>query len=226
LTRRLAFLVVLAIGVLVALAVFHSAILRGCARLLIVDQTGGPVSHLVLVDGDRRHDLAADFVRGNPAGRILLIEAGPNTLVECGILPADEVLDRLALVERGVPDSAIELISGSTADQWRAIHALQRWLGEHPDAHTAVLCNRFDSRLLRAVADAVLAPDQAQRVAIWALPNREFDERNWWYTRDSARSFVYAWLRLAFHAVQGESQGGERRWDPDEYEKQCVMLGS
>ena len=212
---RLAWTVVL----LAALAVFHAPLLRGWARLLIVDQATTPVSHLVLIEGDRRHDVAAGFVRGNPAGRILLIQAEPDTLVACGIVPADDVLDHRALVARGVPAAAIELIPGAAADRWQTIRQLQHWLDAHPDAQPALLCDRFYSRLQRTVADAVLTPDAAQRVAVWALPRREFDEQDWWQTRSGARSLVYAWLALTFHTLCGEPHEASRPWDPDEYER-------
>jgi hypothetical protein len=204
---------------LAGLVALHPLLLCGGARLLVVDQPRGAVSHLVLVArdsaADRRHAVAADFVRRNPAGRVLLIEAEPDTLVRCGIVPADEVLDRQALAERAVPAAAIELIRGAAADRWQAMHSLQRWLDAHPDARAAVLCDRFDSRLQRSVADAVLTPDAARRVTIWALPKREFDERNWWRTRRGARSLVYAWLSLTFHTLCGEPQEAERNWHPD-----------
>ncbi len=207
-------------AVLVLAAVFHARLLTAAARLLVVDQTGRPVTHLVLLGGDSRHDAAAAFLRQNPAGRILLIEAVPDTLVAHGIVPSAEVLDRRALAERGVPESAVETLGEPAENAWQAMRRLRGWLDAHPEAQVGVLCDRFAGRYHRTVVDAVLLPEAAGRVSLWALPHHEYDETNWWQRRTSARQFVYAWLHLAYQRLRGEPPPRPRRWNPDAYEAQ------
>ncbi len=167
-----------------------------------------PLRFLVVLGGtaraDHRHDVAAEFVQRNPAGRIVLIEAVPDALVEHGVLPPDHVLDLAALAERGISEEAIEVIGEPADGPWQAMRRLGRWLGDRPGAAAAVVCDRFHSRCLRGIADAVLEPDVARRVRIWALAHRDYNESNWWHRRTSARQFVYAWLHLVFHRVRGE----------------------
>ncbi len=214
--RRLALLGCAAI--LALAAAFHAPLLAAAARLLVVDQAGTPATHLVLLGGDSRHDRAAAFVREHPAGRILLIEGVPDTLVEHGILPSALVMDRQALAARGVPDSAVERIGDPAENGWQAMRRLGRWLADHPDAQAAVLCDRFASRRLRTVVDAVLPPDAARRVKIWPLARNDYDETNWWHGRIGARQFVYAWLHLAYQWLRGEPPSRPGTWDPDRYE--------
>ena len=214
--RRLALLGCTAI--LALAAVFHARLLTAAARLLVVDQVGTPATHLVLLGGDGRHDRAAAFLREHPAGRILLIEGVPDTLVEHGILPSAVVMDRQALAERGVPSSAVERIGEPAENGWQAMRRLGRWLADRPDARAAVLCDRFASRHQRTVVDAVLPPDAARRVKIWPLARHDYDETNWWRGRIGARQFVYAWLHLAYQRLCGEPPPRPCTWDPDRYE--------
>ena len=199
-------------------AALHAPLLTAAARVLVVDQSGTPATHLVLLGGDSRHDRAAAFLRENPAGRILLIEEVPDALVEHGVVPAAHVLDRRALAERGVPERAIEQLGSPAANDWQAMRRLGRWLADHPDARVAVLCDRFASRRLRIVVDAVLPPDAARRVSLRPLANHQYDETNWWRGRVGARQFVYAWLHLAYQRLRGEPPPRPATWDPDRYE--------
>jgi hypothetical protein len=184
------------------LAILHPVLLPMCAWPLIVDQRDRPVSHVVIVDGDGRHDLAAEFVQQHPGARVLLFQEGWNRLVECGIERPGQVLDREALVARGLDESLIELIPGPQDDFWQAMQRLHAWMDRHPETRPILLSDRFSSRQRRLVADRVLPGHHAQRVAVWGLPNRDYDERNWWRTRPAARSVVYQWLNLAFHGMQ------------------------
>ncbi len=188
------------------LAILHPVLLPVCVWPLIVDQRDRPVSHVVIVDGDGRHDLAVELVRQNPELRVLLLQEGWNRLVECGIERPAEVLDREALVARGLDESLIELIPGPKDDAWQAMQRLHAWMDRHPDTRPVLLSDRFSSRQQRLVADRVLPVHHAQRVAVWGLPNHDYDERNWWRTRPAARSVVYQWLKLAFSAMKGATK--------------------
>ena len=222
-TIRRVLLVVAALAL--AGIVAHRQLLTAAAGLLVVDQTNGKASDVLVLGGDRCHAVAADVLKRNPTGHVLLIEAVPSRLVECGILPAQHLLDRQALKRQGVSESSIELIPGQAESPWDAARLLGQWLRAHPEATTAVLCYRFCSRQQRAILDQVLDPEEAGRVCVWPLADRRYDETNWWQERTTAREFVYAWIRLAAFWMYGEQQS-HGRWDPDAYEQRLHHLAA
>jgi len=71
----------------------------------------------------------------------------------------------------------------------------------------------------RIVLDTVLQPDHAARVEILALPDRRYDETNWWYSRRGVKGLFYGYLTLAYAWFQGEDVPPRKLWDPDDYER-------
>ncbi len=177
--------------------------LRAWAWLLIVDQREGEVDSVVIAGGDGRFDVAAGWVRGDPKRRIWLVQGRPDRLVELGILPSGEAVARRELAARAVPEERIERITGSDRDGWDTRYLLVDWLAEHPDIRVAVLCDRFASRDARLRSDTVAPAEVARRIDIWALPDRRYDEHNWWHSRTGIRELVLKSIALAYTWCQG-----------------------
>ena len=189
--------------VLAAIVALHPLILRVCAGVLIVDQRHGAVDGIVIVAGDGRFDAAATWVRRDRERRILLIEQQPERLVELGILPSQEALAQRELAKRAVSDDRIELIPGAARNLPESLQVLAAWLDRHPDTRVAILHERFDSRDLRLVIDGTLRRESARRIDIWALPNRHYDERNWWLSRRGVSKLILGSIALAYTWCQG-----------------------
>ena len=211
--------VVCASGILVV----HRWLLTECASLLIVDQQNEVVTDVLILGGDQRFSVAGDFVHRDSTVQILLAEEMPSRLVKCEILPPQHSLDRRALERHGVPGSSIVLIRGRAETPWDTMRQLQGWLRANPEARVAVLSNRFRSRQQREILDGVLTRQEAARTFVWALRDRRYDESNWWYTRISARDFVYSWISLVALWVYGESEV-QPRWNADAYEDQLWRI--
>jgi hypothetical protein len=82
-----------------------------------------------------------------------------------------------------------------------------------------VLCDRYGGRKLRYVFDQILGADYAGRVLLRCLPERTFNESNWWQKRIGAVDIFDTYVRLAFTRCVGEGSEEWREWDPKEYEK-------
>ena len=205
---------------LVACACFwHKAVLEGTASLLVVHQQQPGFDHILVLGGDRCHDAAARLQHEDPSRRIVLIEEYPNRLVRIGILPSFTMSSRQELAKRGVPAEVVEVIGGEVGNKWAAARLLQRWMNERPGARLLVLCDRFKSRYHRYVLDATLDSQVAARVSVRGLPNRRYNETNWWKSRHGVKSFGFAYLRLAYVWWQGENPSVYREWNPDDYER-------
>lgn len=211
-SRRLWLVVVLA-----AVAGFHPAILPSCAWLLITDQRYASVDGLVIASGDGRYDLASAWVHGAPHRRVLLIHDRPERIVELGIQPSTAELARRELVSQRVSDEQIEVISTKSGN-WNLFGLLADWMEEHPDTRVAVLCERFASHDMRLRIDAVVASDAARRIDIWALPDRRYDEHNWWRSRTGIRQVVLRSIAFAYTWCQGGASDPPETLTIEQYE--------
>ena len=176
-------------------------------------------NYLLLAGGDHCYDVAADLYHEDSSRRIVLIEPYPNRLVQIGVLPSFEATCRRELAARDVPTHAVELVPGEARGAWARARLLQRWMGDRSDVRLVVLCDRFASRYQRFVVDAVLGPADAARVAIRGLPDRRYDESNWWKRRRGVKEFVLGSIALTYLWCQGESQATFEQWNPDDYQR-------
>jgi len=212
-----------AVAALAALTVFHSAILTGCARLLVADQPlPESATHVLLGGGDRQFDRAAELLASGRCGRVLIQAGPPDRLAFLGILPTWTELCRRELGQRGVRDEQLVVQTIEPQPSWDAVRALDRWLAEHPDARLIVLCDRFRSGELAYVYRQILSNEHQARLTVLALPDRRYDESNWWRSRTGIKAFFGTLLARGYTRVRGEESGPPYDPDPDAYERRVV----
>jgi hypothetical protein len=217
-----------ALGILFATACFfHPWLLQGLAMLVVADNPKSAAPYLVLyndsVAGDiyRIYDAAAKAYREDPRRRILLIEPRAYTLQRCDILPGFVALSRRELSARGVADSAMEEINGAAPDFWHAVRSLKNWLQNHPETEAVFYCFRFESRYRSYVVRQVLVPDLAGRVSFYAIPALDYDETNWWKSRNGVKDCMFAHLLLLYARFHGEPEDYVSSWNPDEFKREA-----
>jgi len=214
------------IALLAGVCLCHALILRAVARFLIVDEQL-PTPDAVWIrtengligDGDRCYDQAARLYREDASRRIILSEPYPIRLVQIGIAPCFQVISRRELGARGVPKDAVAPIDGAWSNPAQEVRRLGGWLREHPHADVLLLCDRFRSRRMRCILNTVLGRDHARAVKILALPDRRYDETNWWRSRCGVKSLFYGYVALTYAWCQGGDAPEPERWDPDDYER-------
>jgi hypothetical protein len=206
--------------VAVCLYAFRAPILRSVASYLVVDEPLTAADYaLIQPYGDGRYDRAAELYRDGLVRSVLLVERRHTRLERLGLLPTFETLTQHALAARGVPAQAITVIPGPVRTDWERARCLRTWLEHQPAVRIAVLCDRFGERKLRYVFDQMLGADYAGRVRLLGLPDRRFDENNWWQQRIGIVDMFDTYMRLAFTRFVGEGSEEWREWDPKEYEK-------
>jgi hypothetical protein len=212
--------------VALCLWLFSRPLLTGIASVLIVDQqpetadnvwirAGRPIGF----EGYRCLDEAARLYRENPARSILCVPRYPDRVVQLGVVPSFPQKLLWELRKRGVPTEAVVYASGQTQTTWDEARALQHWLTEHPATTIVALSGRFSSRRFGIVLNSVLTRDERARVMIAALPDREFDETDWWQSRTGFKHTGEELIRLLFVACLGEQAPVACPQDPDEYER-------
>jgi hypothetical protein len=223
-----------AVAIAAAALLFHSPLLRCLAGLLIADEPVGDCQYVGVLewygrpDGDRCYDVAAELCRSRPSRGLLLVESGRSRLVEMGVLPSFEAISRRELKTRGPLPQTVSVIASDGFDDWAKARALRAWLADRPSGSVVLLCGAFRSAHLRYVLDAVLDPTQAARSRVRPLPDRRFDETNWWTSRDGIKAFGFAWLRQLHGWFAGGDHLPPSSCRVDEYEnrvRQALLLG-
>ncbi|HEY3966487.1 MAG TPA: hypothetical protein VGM05_18135 [Planctomycetaceae bacterium] len=196
-TRRLLFAIVL----LLAVGAFHGWLLTGLASCLVFEDPPAPTAAVLLLDGDRQFDTAARLYR---EGRrtILVYRSRPDRLVRMGVLPQGDELARRELSKRGVSNEDVVVLAGELNSKSVIAAAVGNWLREHPEQTASVLCDRFTSRVWKLNLQWPADPGVTERVRIVAIPNRRFNETNWWQSKPGLLAFANGFLRYGFHACQ------------------------
>ncbi len=217
----------LIVSVIVVCVAAHRPILRALGGGLVVDQEPPPsCTHIVVLGGDKRYDVAAKLIGETPKWKLLHLGGKYSRLVEYHVLPPWEDHFKQQMRERGAPEERIEFRGATLQNSWKTVTELNRWLQEQDDAGVVVLCERFNSRCLRYQLDTILSPEHAARVSLLALPDRRYNEQDWWRSRTGLKQFVYAGIDLAatwWFGPEGEAEDVPR-WTPDEYEKQLRLV--
>lgn len=211
--------VVVLLLLVVCLALWRQPILQGLAWILVVDQQPQQIDYVLIGGGDGCFDEAARLYRQRPSRRVLLMEPPPGRLVRLGILPTVESASRRALEARDVPPEVVEVIVWKAGDPTTRTQRLQAWMKDHPHVRTVYLCERFASRHVRCLLDWRLAPEAAAHIAVRGLPDRRFDETNWWRSRRGVKEWVLRSMALAHAWCRGEEDERGEDWDPDQYER-------
>lgn len=209
----------LVVGGLVVLVLLHTPILRGLAWCLIVDEPSSAANYVLVVDGDRCFDVAAQRFREGSVEQVLVQESIPGRLARLGVLPTFEELSRRELAKRGVAADRIALVPGQPESRWEAARVLNAWLQNHPEARVAVLSSQFSSKLKSHVFDRELDHRTRTRLSIVAIRDRRFDESNWWRSKTGIKSFAGDLFSQCYAQLRGEEPKRHVQWDPEEYEE-------
>jgi hypothetical protein len=198
---------------------FRHPILRNIAGYLVVDEPSAATCVLVLPGVDRRYDRAAEMFRAGSVTSILLVERRAKRLEKMGFVPTFESVSQRELDQRGVPKKSITVIRGETRTDWERGRSLRTWLESQPTSRVVILCDRFGGRKMRYIMDKTLGAECASRVRVMCLPERSYDENNWWHNRSGAVQVFDAYLNLAHTWLCGEEKEEWREWDPEEFKQ-------
>lgn len=220
--------VVLCIAFWVWLA--RAPLLRSLAGPLVFDEPAGDFNYVGILewygnpDGDQCFNAAAELFRRKRSCGVLVIESRRDRLVELGILPPFGFVSQCALKALGLPAQVVSTIQRDGCDDWANARALRAWMAHRPDASIVLLGSNFRSAHLRYVLNVVLDPDQAGRVRVRALRDRQSTGANWWTSRTGIKAFGTAWLRQ----LHGWCAGGDHLPPPScsvaDYEDQTRQV--
>jgi hypothetical protein len=211
--RRLLFALVFAGAVYLA----RAPLLRGMAHFLVVEDPMQEVDALVLLNGDRLYEQTALLYRNDMAKHVLLIQGPPSRLERMKILPDPVALARRELAKHDVPEIVVEVLPMEKNGDSNRARRLRDWLNEHPEARVCILCDRFSNRRTRCLFERELGGLSA-RVHWRALPDRLYDETNWYRNKAGVLGIFDGYLNWAHVELYDDASGDWEEWDPEVYQ--------
>lgn len=204
--------------------------------LLILYGLRGPLLHLLgsglvaedriperysvwILGGDYCFKHAAEHHFSGRCDKLLMVERVQGRLQQLGVRETFTQTAQRRLKSHGIDWSLVTVINEPAVDEWDQARSLRAWLEVNPTSTVLILCPRFDSRRMRRILDEVLDASAAKRVCVQALPDRRFNEADWWKSKPGTMEVFNGYLSLAFAVWHGEDPKDSAIWDPDQYEK-------
>jgi hypothetical protein len=202
---------------MLVILLLHGPLLRAVYGVIVFDQSTRGATHGILLFGDAGSlESVAHSIREGELRKAVIVELKPSRSVRIGAAPRLAAIARQELKQKGVPESAIDLITTDATSFPAAIRAVNERLEAGTVA--AVPCPRHASRHVRTVIDAVLDEPNARRFYVQTVPVSGFDERRWWISRTGIKRVVSSYLRLLHLKLVGLREVDATEWDPDAYE--------
>lgn len=201
------------------------ALLRAVGAQLVVAESAyenrplGSESYLLVGSGDRVEEVAVEYVAEGKADGFIVLRWPPARTVQLGALPAGTDLRIAELMKRGVAREEIIVVDVEGDAHWDWARKIGDLLKATSDANLLLLCDQFASRQQRAIIDRVATPSVAHRIKIVPLPDRRYDQSNWWTCRLGVRRVGAGYLSLAYMYLTGEPPPRHPYRSPDEYEQ-------
>ena len=187
----------LALGILALLVSYHPYLLSACAWPL---ESSNPIctfNHLLVLDGDRCFDHAAEMGRDRQL-KYIVSSWQPSRLVRRRIMPTRSQISVTQLMKHGIAPSSISLLSPQANSTAHLAQILDHELSNNPKIEIAILCDAFHTRALQITFNSKLSPKSANRISIIGLPNRQFDRNNWWQSKAGLLAVFYGYIDLYF----------------------------
>jgi hypothetical protein len=200
-----------------ATAFFHGLLFRSAAEILVVEEPRTAAQAVLLLGGESRFDEAANL-HADGAKVILLISGSHGRLERMGILPSPEDTTRRELLAREIPAEDLWFLSDEPVTTSTVGILLCDWLRLHPHWQVDVLCDRFSTRKWRLLLRRSADPHLVSRIHVIALPQRGFDESNWWHSKPGVRTIFNGYLRMGFSWWQDGPQPAGRVCTPADFE--------
>lgn len=204
---------------------FHRVLLRSAAKTLMVNEQHHGADHLLIMGGDKSYQVAVDMLKRDEASSVLVFESSGGNLVKFGILPPPHEVAHRELLKHGI--AADDITRVVSDPERRYFGSLRLWMRRNPTSHVCLFTDSFSSKRTRQLVNLAMSRALSHRVTIVGLPDRRFDENNWWKSRVGIKTFVTTMLGLIHTNLMGLPQRSKSSsWDPDEYELQLARTKS
>lgn len=160
-----------------------------------------PAPAVLILPGseETRPFVAAGLIRAGYAEYALVPETRTNPDIQDGVTSATSETTRQILLKRGISDTKIVMLPGSSDSTFGDAQALSRYFEQNGVADVLIVTNAYHTRRARWVFRQVL-PDQRDRLRFYSAPNG-FDARIWWTSRAGRQAVLSEWIKFLFYLM-------------------------
>ena len=178
---------------------FRASLLRGAADAWIVNDPLRKADVIVVLGGgnETRPFAAAQLFQQGLAAKILLTNPKPSATARLGLTQADANLARAILLKQKVPGGAIFITSDRVNSTFEEAVAVRNWAKTNGVRRIIVTTDVFHTRRVRWVFQKQLQ-SAGIRVAVDAVPVREYSVTNWWRDERGIVAFQNEVLKYAY----------------------------
>jgi len=160
---------------------FHAPLLTTFTNIWVVDEEAVPADAVVVLGGgaNTRTFAAAEAYNEGLVSIVLIPQVKIEPIEKLGIVKTHTQICKEVVLNRGVPESAIEYIGDEVSSSWEEALAIKEW-GEANNAELILVPTEFPhTRRLRWVYDNVLG-DSATDVHILSIEPLNYEQESWW----------------------------------------------
>jgi uncharacterized SAM-binding protein YcdF (DUF218 family) len=200
--RRIAWLLVLGIVLLIICYLFRAPLLGAVGRAWIVNDATTNADAIVILGGgvENRPLAAAKLYRAGVARRILYMNVRPSPAEEMGMAPSEAALTRRILLSNGVPENAMTPIGSNVASTFDESRAVKAWLEKSGAKTIMIPTDVFHTRRVRWIFGQELK-DLHERVYVVPVESPRYQSSNWWQHEDGVMAFETEVFKYAFYRV-------------------------
>jgi len=159
----------------------RETLLRGAAELWIVSDPVAPADAVAVLGGGLsvRPFAAAKYYQKGLVKKILVANVHHDEAETRGIVPSHTDLNRNALINLGVPETAIEIIGRDVSNTYQEVVALREWAVRTHSHSIIVPTEIFSSRRVRWILEHAFR-DTGVKIQVPAFDSPEYNRDEWW----------------------------------------------
>jgi hypothetical protein len=200
---RLSAAILLIVVLFAAVWLERAPLLRGAAELWIVSDSITPANAVAVLGGDLevRPFVAAELYKKGLAPKVLISQVPDGRSSTIGGIPGHTELNRMILLNLGVPNAAIEMFgeaNGSTKDE---ALALRDWANRSGASRIIIPTEIFSARRVRWIFDREFAGSSVGlEIAAFESPN--YTAAEWWKTSSGMIAFQNEILKYVYYRLK------------------------
>jgi uncharacterized SAM-binding protein YcdF (DUF218 family) len=178
-------------------------LLRGAADFWIVSDVLHPADAVVVLGGGLpvRPAAAASYYRAGLVTKVLISNVHLDGVEMLGVVPSHTSLNRTAVVNLGVPDTAIELFGTDLTNTHEEVAALRDWALRTHAQRVIVPTEVFSSRRVRWMLHRVFAGTGVE-IQVAALDPTEYSRDAWWRSEKGLISFQNEIIKYVYYRLK------------------------
>jgi uncharacterized SAM-binding protein YcdF (DUF218 family) len=198
--RRIAGLLILGCGLLLAGYVFRAPLLTGLAGAWVVNDPVTKADAIVILGGglENRPFAAAKLFHDGVAPQILYMDVRLSPAEEMAITLPEKEQTRRILLSNDVPETAMTMIGTNVANTYEESRAVRAWIEKSGAKSIVIPTDPFHTRRVHWIFAKELRGTKTQ-IHVVAIKPLRYGIEDWWRHEEGLIAFQNEWIKLPFY---------------------------